>query len=310
MYLYMLLQEPGKTEITFESICWYLSQGKKVGFAISRRQVVLEIAQRLRVAFPELKIVEVCQGFTKETDADLIVCTTHQLYRYPYGFDLLILDELDAFPYVNNEVLQSLSKQACKGQRLLLSATPDEKSKEDIENHQMEMVCLFERPHKHPLCVPKVFVLPKSIQIIYLFFLILKFKKEKKQVLVFVPKKSDCIWMKILLSFVTKVRYIHSSVKDKDACMKDFKDKKFNVLVTTTLLERGITVPSVQVIVMEADHIVFTTASLIQIFGRVGRSFQDPDGEGYCLCQFESRCIKECVKQIQWMNDCAFTVSK
>ena len=42
----------GKTEITFESICWYLSQGKKVGFAISRRQVVLEIAQRLRQAFP------------------------------------------------------------------------------------------------------------------------------------------------------------------------------------------------------------------------------------------------------------------
>ena len=98
---------PGKTEICFESICGYLAQGKKVGFAISRRQVVLEIANRLRIAFPELSVCEVAQGYTQVTDADLIVCTTHQLYRYPYAFDLLILDELDAFPFVGNEVLQA-----------------------------------------------------------------------------------------------------------------------------------------------------------------------------------------------------------
>lgn len=64
----------GKTEICFESICGYLAQGKKVGFAISRRQVVLEIATRLRKAFPELSICEVAQGYTQITDADIIVC--------------------------------------------------------------------------------------------------------------------------------------------------------------------------------------------------------------------------------------------
>lgn len=300
----------GKTEITFESICWYLSLGKKVGFAISRRQVVLEIAQRLRIAFPSLSVVEVCQGFTKVWDADLIVCTTHQLYRYPYGFDLLILDELDAFPYVNDPLLQSLSSQACKGQRLLLSATPDEKSMEDIDSHRMEMVTLFERPHKHPLCVPEVIRLPLCLQWIVLIRLILKLKKEQKQVLLFVPTKKECVWVTFILRCLTSVSYIHSSVKDKDFVMERFKDQKFQVLVSTTLLERGITVPSVQVIVFRGEHIVFTTASLIQIFGRVGRSFQDPDGEGYCLCRFESGGIKECVRQIRWMNDCVRTVSK
>ena len=59
-----------------------------MGFAISRRQVVLEIAQRLRQAFPTLHIVEVTQGYTTITDGDIIVCTMHQLYRYPDGFDL------------------------------------------------------------------------------------------------------------------------------------------------------------------------------------------------------------------------------
>ena len=303
-------QGPGKTEITFESICWYLSQGKKVGFAISRRQVVLEIAQRLREAFYELSVVEVCQGYTKYTDADLIVCTTHQLYRYPQGFDLLILDELDAFPYVGNELLQSLSHQACKGQRLLLSATPDTESMEQIQSHKMEMVCLFERPHKHPLCVPEVWKIPWLIQIFITVYLVWKFKKEKKQVLLFVPKKTDCLWMYMILKWVTKVSYIHSGVDGKDERMKQFKDKQFQVLVSTTLLERGITVPSVQVIVLNGQHPVFTTASLVQIFGRVGRSFQDPEGKGYCLCQFESSSIKECVKQIQWMNDSVFTASR
>ena len=297
----------GKTEITFESICWYLSQGKKVGFAISRRQVVLEIAQRLRQAFPSLSVVEVCQGYTKKTDADLIVCTTHQLYRYAQGFDLLILDELDAFPYVGNELLKNLSKQACKGERLLLSATPDEESMRSIETHAMEMVCLFERPHKHPLCVPKVLVFPYFIQIICLIHFVLEFKKAEKQVLVFVPKKMDCIWISGILSLFTQASYIHSSVEDKDNRMKRFKDKKWQVLVSTTLLERGITIPSVQVIVLQAHHVVFTTASLIQIFGRVGRSFDDPEGKGYCLCQFESASVKECVRQIRWMNDSVYT---
>lgn len=77
----------GKTEMSLESICWYLSQGKKVCFAISRRQVVMEIAQRLRKNFPTLKVIEVCEGHTTVTDGDLIVCTTHQLYRYPFSFD-------------------------------------------------------------------------------------------------------------------------------------------------------------------------------------------------------------------------------
>lgn len=118
---------------------WIFSTGEKVGFAISRRQVVLEIATRLRKAFPELSICEVAQGYTQITDADIIVCTTHQLYRYPYAFDLLILDELDAFPFVGNEVLQAIANQACVGQKLMLSATPDEESMRLVEEKKQNL---------------------------------------------------------------------------------------------------------------------------------------------------------------------------
>lgn len=300
----------GKTEICFESICGYLAQGKKVGFAISRRQVVLEIAQRLRIAFPELSVCEVAQGYTQITDADLIVCTTHQLYRYPYAFDLLILDELDAFPFVGNEVLQSIAKQACIGQRLLLSATPDEESLQLVKEKKMEMVCLFERPHGHALMIPKVFQVSLFIQVVSTIYYCLRFKKEKKQVLVFVPRKKDGNGLSLLLSCFVKCACVHSSTSEKDEILDRFRNKQLDVLVCTTLLERGITIPSVQVIVFKADHVVFTTASLIQIFGRVGRSFKDPEGEGICLCQVSNESIKSCVRQLKRMNDTVCAVTK
>jgi competence protein ComFA len=296
----------GKTEMTFESICFYLSQGKKVGFAISRRQVVIEIAARLRKAFPELSVIEVCQGYTDVLDADLIVCTTHQLYRYHQGFDLLILDELDAFPYAGNAVLQRLAKDACKGQKMLLSATPDAQSLEAIERKEMDLVQLFERPHKHKLAEPKVMVLNESLQLVLAVYYCLKFKKEKKRVLLFVPRIADGPFVKRILSFFTSAYLISSKTENKDEVMDRFRNMEFQVLISTTLLERGITVPSVQVVVLFGEHSVFTSASLIQIFGRVGRSFSDPEGMGVCLCSYKSKNIQECCAQISMMNRTAF----
>lgn len=82
----------GKTELVVLSIANMLKRGRKVCFAIPRRQVVLELRERLAQYFPNAKVIAVCGGHTQETDGDLIICTTHQLYRYYRAFDLLILD--------------------------------------------------------------------------------------------------------------------------------------------------------------------------------------------------------------------------
>lgn len=292
----------GKTELTLESICAYLAQGKKVCFAISRRQVVMEIAERLRKNFPELHIVQICEGFTDETDGDLIVCTTHQLYRFPYSFDLLILDELDAFPYAGNEVLEAIALQSCIGQRMLLSATPDAKSLEAIERGEMEMVNLFLRPHRHPLCVPVVKRGSKLKQVLILIAYCRRYIQNGKQVLLFVPRIADTRWMKPVIRLFFPCSVIHSKTKNKDEVMAEFHARKTMVLICTTLLERGITVPSVQVAVYRADHPVFTSASLIQIFGRAGRSFKDPSGEGIALIESPSRALDACIRQLRYMN--------
>ena len=115
----------GKTEMVLASIADALNEKRKVCFAIARRQVVLELAERLKTYFKKAKIVAVCGGHTDDIDGDLIVCTTHQLYRYQGQFSLLILDEPDAFPYRGDEVLHGIAKHACIGNVIYLTATPD-----------------------------------------------------------------------------------------------------------------------------------------------------------------------------------------
>ena len=116
----------GKTELVMEAIKQSLVKGSRVGFAISRRQVVLEIRERMQDAFKNLNVIAVCEGYTEVTEGDLIICTMHQLYRYHAVFDLLIMDEVDAFPYRGNAVLKQIAIHACIGSRLYLTATPDE----------------------------------------------------------------------------------------------------------------------------------------------------------------------------------------
>ena len=67
----------GKTELVVESIAQALRSRKKVGFAIPRRQVVLELRDRLASIFPHAEVTAVCGGHTERTDGDLIICTTH-----------------------------------------------------------------------------------------------------------------------------------------------------------------------------------------------------------------------------------------
>ena len=289
----------GKTEITFEVITYYLNHGYKVGFAISRRQVVLEIASRLKKAFPRLKVVPVCQGYTEIDDGDLIVCTMHQLYRYHQTFDLLIMDEVDAFPYKNNEVLEKVAMNACKGVKIYLTATPTEKMLEDVKKNQLKMVELFVRPHGHAQVVPKTILLPLSLQIIHVLAM---YYKNKGQWLIFVPtiEKAN-LYSKIFFFF--KCTSFTSKTENKEEIIDKFRDKTYSILFTSTILERGVTFKKIHVAVLQSDHQVFDEASLIQIVGRVGRDPNYPTGICNLYGEKNTHSMKRCVNAIKKMNE-------
>ena len=44
----------------------------------------------------------------------LVIATTHQLLKFYQAFDLLIVDEVDAFPYVDNPMLYHAVERSVK----------------------------------------------------------------------------------------------------------------------------------------------------------------------------------------------------
>lgn len=292
----------GKTEIAMEAIAMYLRKGEKVGMAIARRQVVLEIQERLQKAFPSLKVIAVCEGHTTITDGDIIVCTMHQLHRYYQSFSLLIMDEVDAFPYRGNAVLKQIAMHACKKEKVYLTATPDEEMLKDVKDQRLQMVELFMRPHGKPLVVPTIVKGWRWVQWLQLVKVLQKHKQEKKQLLVFVPTIALAKQMHRVLRLMYKCAPCTSQTEEKDQIINDFKQQKYVFLLCTTILERGITIPNIDVVVFASDHQVFNEASLIQIIGRVGRTMACPSGEAILYCQKKTEAIVHCRRAITYMN--------
>ena len=78
--------------------------------------------------------------------------------------------------------------------------------------------------------------------------------------------------------------------------------QEYRYLVTTTILERGVTFPGINIMVLAADDSNFSTAALVQIAGRAGRNKARPTGDVYFFCQDYTRTVKAACKQIKFLN--------
>ena len=114
----------GKTEICLEIIKQCIQNKLTVGFAVPRRSVCVELKNRFQSIFTKNYVVAVYGGHHDVINGDIICLTTHQLFRYKAYFDLLIMDEIDAFPYKGNDVLEQMFINSVRGHHVLLSATP------------------------------------------------------------------------------------------------------------------------------------------------------------------------------------------
>ncbi|WP_208587461.1 DEAD/DEAH box helicase [Gracilibacillus suaedae] len=297
----------GKTEMLFPAITKSIKERKRICIATPRADVVRELFPRLQHAFPHTEIEALYADSPDRTDkGQLIISTTHQLIRYHEAFDVMIIDEIDAFPFHHDQTLPYLTDRACKldATSIYLTATPRPEHKRKIRQRKLPVQFVPIRFHGYPLPIPTLKIEinlrkklkqgtePKALQ----QFLVTR--STSRQLLIFVPT----------IELLKKVadHYQEVAVHAEDPARKEkvdqFRQKKIKTLVTTTILERGVTFPSVDVVVLDAGHHVFDEAALVQIAGRAGRSPGDPTGDVLFIHQGKTNAMEDAIAQIKMMN--------
>lgn len=117
--------------------------------------------------------------------------------------------------------------------------------------------------------------------------------EEGKQCFIFVPQiKWIAPITDMIRKLTEKVDGVHAEDSQRKEKVMKFREGQLVILVTTTILERGVTVPNIDVAVLGAEETIFTESALVQISGRVGRSAQFPTGDvvffimgSLCLCE-------------------------
>jgi len=288
----------GKTEIVVESISNYLKKGLKVAYAISRREVVIELEKRFKSIFKKAKVISVYGGHHDTLDGDLIVCTCHQLYRYYKTFDLLILDEVDAFPLKGNETLMNISLNSCKGKIIFSSATVDDDLKRILNKRVYKIVRLYTKPNNKPLVVPKVKYLNKELSLFYLFYLL---RRMNGQCIIFVSSKRQAYLLYKLFKLFFLCTYVYSDLDDRQKNIDDFRKGKYKYIFSTSVLERGITIPNINVVILNY-YSIFDESNLIQMLGRLQRGLNSDLGEGYIISNHRSKQIDNTIKYLKEAN--------
>ena len=100
--------------------------------------------------------------------------------------------------------------------------------------------------------------------------------------------------------FPNQVSLLHgkTDLEDKEIILDNFLKKKFQILVSTTIIEVGIDFPNANVIIIENAN-KFGLSQLHQLRGRVGRG----DKDSTCILMFKSNLSENAKKRINTLKE-------
>ncbi|WP_117280456.1 DEAD/DEAH box helicase [Streptococcus intermedius] len=303
----------GKTEMIYQVVAQVINEGGAVCLASPRIDVCLELHRRLQEDF-SCDIALLHGESEVYFRSPLVIATTHQLLKFYRAFDLLIVDEVDAFPYVDNPMLYHAVTQSVKEQStiIFLTATSTNELDKKVSKGELNRLSLPRRFHGNPLLVPQKIWLENFQKYLNQKKLVPKLeqfvKKQRKTgfpLLIFASEiKRGQELAEVLQSYFSSenVGFVASTTENRIDIVEKFRQKEITILVTTTILERGVTFPCVDVFVVEANHRLFSRSALVQIAGRVGRSMDRPTGELLFFHDGTNFAIERAIQEIKAMN--------
>ena len=228
---------------------------------------------------------------TKKVKNKLIIGTHAILYEkeLPLNLNLVVIDEQHRFGVEQREYFKQKSKSS--PHYLTMTATPIPRSLTEIFFGGLDVSEIREMPKGRKEV--KTYYTPFRKREDCFNWIKEEIKKSRKdnQAFIIYPliEESEVLSAKAVLTEFNylkdifdglNIQFLHGRIKprEKEKLLEDFRKKKINILVSTTVIEVGIDIPDATVMVIE-DAERFGLAQLHQLRGRVGRS----NKESYCF---------------------------
>ncbi len=240
---------------------------------------------------------EIISNKLKNKEIDILI-GTHSLIEDNIEFNnlsLVITDEQHRFGVKQRMKLTNKGKNV---DTIVMTATPIPRSLAIVLYGDLDISIIDEMP---PGRTPvKTYVVDKTFELRINNF-IRKNVEAGRQIYVVCPlvENNETLDLKSVEEIYEKykneyfkdlsVEFLHGKMKnkEKDEIMQRFKENKINILISTTVIEVGISVSNATVMIIEnADR--FGLAALHQLRGRVGRGSY----ESYCILKSDNKSQK------------------
>jgi ATP-dependent DNA helicase RecG len=224
-----------------------------------------------------------------ETGESQLIIGTHALIEDNVSYNklgLVVIDEQHRFGVVQRS---KLIRKGFKPDVLVMTATPIPRTLSmtlygDLDVSYIDEMPMNRKPIKtylrgeSKLEAVYQFIIDKSV-LGYQTFLVYPLVEESEKMEL---KAAEIFYNDLRKNHLKELNIglIHGRMSwtEKESIMQDFANKKYDVLVSTTVIEVGIDIPDANIIVIN-DAFRFGLSQLHQLRGRVGRS----DKQAYCI---------------------------
>ena len=288
----------GKTAVALCGIFMAVKSGHKAAYLSPTEVLAAQNYTIIQKYFPEYKVAYLSGGMTAKEKKEIkqkikageidIVCGTHAILQSDVEIpDLafIVCDEQHRFGVAQRN---ALAEKGSGTDTLVMSATPIPRTLSLIFYGDLDITTIKDKPKERKQVVTGIipehryesmyeYVRSEVERGRQAYFVCSKIEDDEEGTLMSVNELYDSLKQKL-----PTVRFglLHGKMKDKEKSeiMQAFKNREYDCLVSTTVIEVGVDVPNATImIIYNAER--FGLSQLHQLRGRVGRG----DEKSYCF---------------------------
>lgn len=309
----------GKTAVALCGIFMAVKSGYRAAYLSPTEVLAAQNYASLQRYFPEYRVGYLSGAMTAKEKREVktalkngeidIICGTHAVIQKDVELSDLafcVCDEQHRFGVAQRN---ALSEKGESPDMLVMSATPIPRTLSLIFYGDLDITSIKDKPkERQPVSTS---VIPRYKYEDMLDYVEAQVKRGRQAYFVAAKIEDDegeimsvTELYEELQKRLPRVRFalLHGKMKDKqkNEVMRDFKDKKYDCLVSTTVIEVGVDVPNATIMVIyNAER--FGLSQLHQLRGRVGRGGE----KSYCflLSDIDSETSRERLQILKSSND-------